>query len=76
MVFLIIWLGLMGLAGAGAAGLILSRFPEVFFEARSWNATRKGRVVRTVLVAVIVFFGLVFLTGVGMLVFELVVRAN
>ncbi len=69
MVLLTIWLGVMGLAGTGAAWLFLSRFPEVFFETEDWKATRKGRLARAALVAGLVVSGVVFLVGVGMLAF-------
>ncbi len=69
MIILVIWLGLMGLAGMGAVWLLVSRFPEVFFETQNWKATRKGRVVRIVILVGSVLSGLTLLAGIAMLVF-------
>jgi len=65
---LVAWIGVMGLAATGAGWVILSRFPEVFFQSDNWRSTRKGRISRTIIIWLFVFFSLVVLAGIATLV--------
>ncbi|UCG41893.1 MAG: hypothetical protein JSU73_08365 [candidate division WOR-3 bacterium] len=65
---LVAWIGVMGLLAAGAGWVILSRFPEVFFQSDDWRCSRRGRISRAVIVGLLVFFSLVALAGITMLV--------
>jgi hypothetical protein len=65
---LVAWIGVMGLLAAGAGWVILSRFPEVFFQSDNWRSTRKGRIFRVIISGLLVFFSLVVFLGIAMLV--------
>ncbi len=67
---LVTWIGVMGLLAAGAGWVILSRFPEVFFQSDNWRSTSKGRVSRLVIIGLLAFFSVVVLAGVAMLVLD------
>ena len=68
MFVLVLWLAVMGLGATGGAWFLLSRFPEVFFNAKSWRETRGGRASRRVLIALFVLFGFVVLAAAAGLV--------
>ena len=70
MVFLLIWIGVMGLAGNAAAWFLLSRFAGAFFDAEHWTETRKGRVARALLIVFLILSALLVLLGIGLLVFD------
>jgi hypothetical protein len=53
----------MAAAGLGAAWLVLSRFPEVFFQTRDWRTSRKARVIRRLMLVGIALFGCLAAAG-------------
>jgi hypothetical protein len=70
-IVIIIWLGVMGLAAAGASWLFLSRFPLVFFNTQRWTDSAAGRRTRVLLIVLLAAFGLVVLGGAVALGIEL-----
>ncbi len=70
MALLLIWIGLMGVAGNLAAWFLLSRFAPAFFNVEHWTATGKGRVVRIMLAVFVATSTLLVLLGFGLLLFK------
>ncbi len=46
---LTVWIGIMVALALLVAWLLVSRFPEVFFQSRNWRDSAEGRRVRMVL---------------------------
>lgn len=64
-----VWIGIMTVLASLVAWLLVSRFPEVFFQTRNWRDSAEARRLRVVL---LVGAGLgVTIVGVGFILFFL-----